>query len=370
MPETRWAFIHPFQLRLQRGIEVYLWNLAAELASQGVQVEILTWDGPLAVPAFAQVPGLRLRRVPRVRYFQAQFGVIFYLYWLLTGKYQHVFVHFAGYGEGPALWLARKLRRLPFSVVFHFPPSLVPHRYREFRRWGFDRRARHRIGVSRATAEEVKQWAGRDCSVIGHGVDIQRFRPEATLRNQIREKLGVSHDALVLISAAALEERKGVQWVIRAIPGLLAVLPNLVYWVLGDGPFKPQLEKLVHQLNLQNKVMFLGHQSDIEPFLAGSDLSLLLSYGEASPVSILEFAAAELPIITSLHPPFDELIHPDYGIQVDEEDAGQVGAAILRLAAEPETRKRMGAAGQEWVSANHSWTEVAKQYNQLIEGEG
>jgi hypothetical protein len=81
--EVRWAFIHPFQLHLHRGIEVYLWNLASALAAQGVGVDILTWAGPLDVPDFARVHGVKIHRVPSVRYFQAQFGVVFYIYWLL-----------------------------------------------------------------------------------------------------------------------------------------------------------------------------------------------------------------------------------------------------------------------------------------------
>jgi len=215
MSEPRWAFIHPFQLRLQRGIEVYLWNLAAALAGLGISVDILTWDGALVIPDYAQVPGIHLHKVPEVRYFQAQLAVLFYTYWLLRGKYRHVCVHFAGYGEGPALYLARLIRRIPFSVVFHFPPSLVPHRYREFKRWKFQGSAQHLIAVSQATAREVEQWAGRTCIVIGHGVDTQRFRPDAVLRAQVRRELGLGPAVPILISVAALEERKGMQWVLR-----------------------------------------------------------------------------------------------------------------------------------------------------------
>ena len=163
-PCLSYAELHPpFQLRLQRGIEVYLWNLAVALVHQGIQVDILTWQGPLEIPAYARVPGIRLRRVPAVRYFQAYIAVFYYLFWLLCGRYHHLFVHFACYGEGPALCLARLFRRLPFSVVFHFPPSLVPHQYRAFTCWGFQRAARHLVAVSRATSDEVQAWGSNLC---------------------------------------------------------------------------------------------------------------------------------------------------------------------------------------------------------------
>ena len=104
--------------------------------------------------------------------------------------------------------------------MFHFPPSLVPHRYREFEKWRFHRDAVNLIAVSQSTAAEIKQWAGRPCVVIEHGVDTKRFSPDIVLRKQVRNQLGISMDAPILISVAALEERKGIQWGIQALPYL------------------------------------------------------------------------------------------------------------------------------------------------------
>jgi len=365
--ETHWAFIHPFQLRLQRGIEVYLWNLASTIAQQGTSVDILTWAGPLAVPDYACTPIVRLHRVPSVRFFQAQFAVPYYAYMLLKSNYDHVFVHFAGYGEGMALRLARMVRPIPFSVVLHFPPSLVPHRYHEFERWGFQRDAVNLIAVSQTTAKEVEQWAGRPCAVIGHGVDTQRFRPDAALRVQVRQGLGLGQDVPVLISVSALEERKGMQWVIQAMPKVLEKMPGTRYWIIGDGPYREKLEAQVYGLNLHNNVMFLGFQKDIVSYLSASDVALLLSKGEASPVSLLEFAAAGLPVLTSPHSPFPELVQPEWGQMVQEQDTEQLSQEIIQLLTNPYLRSKRGAAGRVWVTKNHIWHQVARQYKGLLE---
>jgi len=363
-----WAFIHPFQLRLQRGIEVYLWNLVVALAKQGVQVDILTWDGELPVPDYARVSGITLHKVPAVRYFQAYLGLPFFIYWLLKNHYDHVFVHFAGYGEGAALYFSRMFKTIPFSIVFHFPQSQVPHRYSEFERWNFQKYASHLIAVSQATANEVEQWSGRTCRVIGHGVDTLRFKPDIQKRMQIRTEYRIPEDGFVLISVAAFEERKGMQWVIQAMPKLVPQIPHLHYLVVGDGEYRNNLEKLIDELQLSARVHLTGFKRDVESYFCAADLMMALSTGEASSISTLEALSSSLPAITSDSPPFDELIQPSFGVQVDEKNSDLVAAAILNLYKDPEKRIQMGLSGRNWVTQNHSWDNVAEQYKSLIVG--
>jgi glycosyltransferase involved in cell wall biosynthesis len=364
--ETRWVFIHPFQLRLQRGIEVYLWNLASALAAQGINVDILTWAGSLDIPNFARVPGVKLYKIPSVRYFQAQFAVLFYVYWLLKGNYRHVFIHFADYGEGLALRLVHLARAIPFSIVFHFPPSLVPHRYREFDRWELLRDSKYLIAVSQATAKEVEQWASCHCEVIGHGVDTQRFRPDPAMRAQVRHKLGLGENAPVLISVAALEERKGLQWTIQAMPGLLKKFPDLQYLIVGDGAYRGSLSALVADLSLESKVHFLGAKLDVRPYLCAADIMMVLSQGEASSISLLEALACGLPSVTSIHPPFDEMMNDAWGAKVDEKNIREVVSAVMRLIDNPDCRIAMGSAARVSVSENHIWHQIAQQYIDLV----
>jgi glycosyltransferase involved in cell wall biosynthesis len=366
MTKPRWAFIHPFQMRLQRGIETYLWELTSTLASSGVDVDILTWAGPFERPGFLH-PGVQLKKAPGVRYYQSLAAIPFYIRYLVQNRYDHVFLHFAGYGEGLSLHLARKLVPIPHSVVFHFPPSLVPHRYHEFKRWGFEQSANHLIAVSHSTAREVQQWAKRSCRVIGHGVAVDRFRPEPVLRARTRVQLGLSPECPVLITVAALEERKGVQWVIRALPKVLTRFPETRYLVVGDGPFRRKLEDLTRDLKLDDCVLFLGFQKDVAPFMNASDLAFLLSSGEASPISLLEYAACSLPVVTSCHDPFPELIQPEWGEMVDEQDPETVSRKIMTLLSDPDLRKRKAAHGREWITRNHAWDQVAQEYLHLIE---
>lgn len=360
--KPHWAIIHPFQLRLQRGIETYVWGLSAALARSGVDVDIITWSGPLRVPEDVRRAGVRLVVIPRLRYFEGFFASLYYAVYLLKNHYDHVFVHFADYGEGAALNLVRWFTKPPYSVVFHFPPSLVPHRYAEFRRWHFDRDAVHLIGVSNSTSREVADWSGRQVDVIGHGVDSNIIRPDSKLRKRTREQLGIPDDALVLITVAALEERKGIQWGIQA----LGVLPSIYYLVVGEGSYCDKLKQLAASLNLEDRVLFQGFHLDVKPFLAASDLGLLLADGEAFGLVLLEYASMELPIITSQHEPFPEIIQNTWGCMVNEKDPVAVSEKIDELLENPVLRKQMGEAARIWAVKEHSWDEVASKYQGLV----
>jgi glycosyltransferase involved in cell wall biosynthesis len=331
-----------------------------------VDIDILTWAGPFDRPGFSP-SAVKLRKVPSVRYYQSLAAIPFYINYLVQNHYDHVFLNFAGYGEGPSLRLACKLVRVPHSVVFHYPRSLVPHRYHEFKRWRIDESASHLIAVSHATAREVQQWANRSCRVIGHGVAVDRFRPDAVLRTRTRAQLGLSPDCPVLITVAALEERKGVQWVIRALPKVLTRFPETRYLVVGDGPFRKELEKLTRDLKLDNHVLFLGFQKDVAPFMNASDLAFLLSSGEASPISLLEYAACSLPVITSCHDPFPELIQPEWGEMVQEGNPELLSQKIITLFSDSSLRKRRGLSGRNWVIQNHGWNGVAQEYLTLLQ---
>ncbi len=242
----------------------------------------------------------------------------------------------------------------------------MPHRYREFDSWNFKRDAIHLIGVSQATAKEVQQWAGRSCDVIGHGVDTRHFHSDPVLRAQVRQEFGFRQNTPVLISVAALEQRKGIQWVIQAMPELLKKIPDLNYLIVGDGPYRSNLSVLVAGLGLESQVHFLGTKLDVHPYLCAADIMMVLSQGEASSISLLEALACELPAITSTSPPFDELMSDAWGLTVDEKNIQQVVSATVCLVEDRKTRIEMGQSGCVWVTEHHAWHQVARQYQDLI----
>lgn len=357
------AFIHPFLFRYARGIERYTFNLANALARRNVETHLLTWNWPNSLQIEALDERVRVWRLPTSRYFAARAIVPFYAWHLWRHRYDFVWINFAGYGEAEALMLARKQ---PFGIVFHYPVAQVPHRYREFKRYGLIDRAAQIVSVSEYVADGVREFFGRESTVIHHGVDPSKFQPDEEKRRAVREELGVGERPL-LVTAAALEERKGIQWVLRALPKILESFPDTIYLVLGGGGYREALEQIAVDLGVQSHVRFLGEQQDVTPFYQATDVSLILSRGEASSLTALESLACEVPVIAARLPPFDELIRDEYGMLVNEEDTDAVAGAVEGMLANAEQRALMGQRGRALVREKFSWERAAEEYIKVME---
>lgn len=357
----RLGILSPFQLRFRRGIERYTWSLAQALAAQGVAVDLLTRQWPRAVNWGQPSPGVTVRAMRHVRYYASRAAAVYYLLQLARRRCDWVLAFFAGYGEATALTLGQRLWHQRYTVIAQYPPDLVPHRYAEMSRGGFLRRADRRIAVSEYVAEGVREASGKECHVIGNGVDADLFRPRPELRQSVREALGIGRQAPVIVTSAALEERKGVQWVLRAMPDLIGEFPDLRYLILGEGPHRPALEAEAARLQLQANVHFLGAVLNVEAYLAAADIGCLLSTGEAFGLALIEYMAAELPVVVSQHRPFDEIVQPAWGLRVDETNVAAVTAALRPLLGDQDRRQAMGTAGRARVLELHTWAAVAEQ---------
>lgn len=359
---TRIAMISPFQLRMRRGVERFNWDLAAALARRGVQVDLWVWGSPKPVNWGSPPDGVRLRRVPYIRWYMARWASFWYRRWQ-GASYDHILLAFADYGEGAAL------RGYPglFSIVFHFPFDEVPHRYASFQSHGLATRAFRLIAPSQYVADGVQTAFSRDALVIPHGVDFQRFVPDLAARAAVRTEYGVSADAPILITLAALELRKGIHFVIRALPGLVQRFPNLQYWVLGEGRDRAAIEAEIAALDLGRHVRLFGAHDGVERFLNAADVSVLLSWGEAFGLTLIESMACGLPVVAADHSPFTEIIRPEYGALVDPEASDKVAAALANLLENPARRAEYGKAGRAAVESRYNWDRTAELFLDALE---
>jgi glycosyltransferase involved in cell wall biosynthesis len=357
----RLAIISPFQLRLGRGIERYNWEMARTLAARGLEVELWVWDAPRPFDWGALPPGVRLRRVPYIRYFMATWAGLWYRRWCRTQP-DHILLAFADYGEAAAL----RTYAGAFSIMFHFPREQVPHRFATLGQSGLAARAHALLSPTQYVAQDVQAAYGRPSPVIMHGVNLAQFVPDPSDRLRLRAELGVSADAPVIVSVAALELRKGIQFVVRALPAVVQQFPTVQYWVVGEGSDRPQIEAEIAAHGMGAHVRLFGRVTTVPRYLNAADVGALLSWGEALPIGALEMLAMRLPVVTSDRPPFPALIHPDYGALVDGDNTDTLAALLTAWLRDPARRAAMGDAGRAYIERELTWERAADAFIKVL----
>ena len=216
-------------------------------------------------------------------------------------------------------------------------------------------------------------------TVIPNAVDVDAvdaWREDAALAGaamaSLREHGYPSGHRPVILTVARLVERKGVQWVIGAMPRVLAEYGDARYVVAGDGPYRAELERTVEAVlppPLRGAVTFLGAVSDSEKFALyhACDVFAMPSAEEGFGLVFAEAGAFGKPVVGCDVMGVPEAVaHGETGLLVPPADADAVGGAILRLLRDEKERTQMGERGRRRVESMASWSESARQYRQLI----
>jgi glycosyltransferase involved in cell wall biosynthesis len=199
------------------------------------------------------------------------------------------------------------------------------------------------IEVERIPAEKIK--------VVPNGIPAL----PAPLGNDLRAEFDIPADAPVVGVLATLRPAKALHLLIRATALLRRSHPAIRTLIVGspdvDHPELPRdLESLVHELSLQEEVVFTGLRLDVPDVLRSFDVAVLCSNHEASPLSMLEYMAAERAVVaTSVGGIPDMVEDGTTGLLVQPGDVTALASAIDRLLSDPDLRTRMGVAGrQRW----------------------
>jgi glycosyltransferase involved in cell wall biosynthesis len=217
--------------------------------------------------------------------------------------------------------------------------------------------------VSNGIARELERSFGSvPQSLTPNGVDVARFAPNAASRATVRNELGAG-DELVALFVGGDWNRKGLGIAIEA----LRAVPDLHLWVVGEGDVA-RFAARAEAAGVGTRVRFLGRRADTERFYAAADIFVFPTLYEAAPLVAYEAAASALPIVATAVNGLDELL-VDCGLAV-ERSAESVAAALARLAADPDLRRRLGAAGRA-RAATFTWQssveKVVALYNRLLE---
>jgi colanic acid/amylovoran biosynthesis glycosyltransferase len=161
-----------------------------------------------------------------------------------------------------------------------------------------------------------------------------------------------------LLSLARLVEKKGLEYAVRAAARLRHL--NFCYDIVGDGPMRGDLQKLIAELGLAERVRLLGWKQQTEVLALLNEAHILVAPSvtgadgdqEGIPVAMMEAMAMGLPVVSTLHSSIPELVADgDSGYLVPERDVEALADRIGNLLQSPERWPALGAAGRRRVEA-------------------
>jgi glycosyltransferase involved in cell wall biosynthesis len=334
-----------------------------------------------------QLPSERTRAVNQGGVFGLAWEASYKFWGLAPGFVRHlqqlhpvlIHAHFGPDGV-MALPLARDLN-IPLAVTFHGYDATMQDEYAKASFWS------HRVYLRRR--EVLKQKAQLFIAVSGYikkklleqgfppekvavhhiGVDTDAFQPDP----------GVSREPVVLFVGRLLE-KKGCEYLIRAMAKVQATMPDVELIVIGDGPMKLDLEKLAAESLRRYK--FLGSQPrpvvqswmNRALLLGAPSVTAASGESEGMPIVILEAQAMGLPVVSSIHSGIpDVVVHKETGFLTSERDWKTLGDYILRLLEDKTLWQQFSQKGQERVRTLfnlHSQTRALENlYDALLQGE-
>ena len=227
------------------------------------------------------------------------------------------------------------------------------------------------ISNSHAVASRVQQRCGyraEQIAIIPNGVPEICLYDRDVIRHQMRAKLGLAPDSVLIGSVGRLEGVKGFANAVRAFADLLGSRPEVHLVLVGEGSERKNLEMLIHDLGVSSNVHLVGRQQNVDHWLTSMDIYVNSSLSEGMSQSIVEAMAAGLPIVaTDVGDTAQVLGSADRraGICVPAAETSALTKALLQLAADPKLRELFGDKSKQRHQCEYSEEILTKNYQNL-----
>jgi len=209
---------------------------------------------------------------------------------------------------------------------------------------------------------------------IAPGIDVDHFAPrDIDLKLIEKHKL---QNRRVIVCVGRLVHRKGQDKLIEAMPQVLKKFPDAVLLLVGEGPIRSMLDKLIRHHGLEHNVIFTGRIKfeELPKYIQLGEVFAMPSrdrfFGlevEGLGIVYLEASACGVPVIVgkSGGAP-DAVIDNQTGLIVDGTNPKEISDAICKLLDNKDLAMQMGRNGRQWVVENWRWQIWSEKFNALL----
>jgi L-malate glycosyltransferase len=209
-------------------------------------------------------------------------------------------------------------------------------------------------------------WVGAQRDVVIHnGIDTDYFTDRSTAEQKAatRHEFGFSDTDYVIGICASLRVEKAHQDLLHALRQLRDQGVPARVLIIGDGPQRPMLEKLITELRLQADAAITGHRDDVRPYIACCDVMTLTSHVvETFSIAALESMSLGKPVVLTRIGGAEEQVR--HGVNGLLFEPGDVTALVrnLRELADAESRRRMGTAAAKVVREQFTLQRMVERF--------
>ena len=208
------------------------------------------------------------------------------------------------------------------------------------------------FGLARAQIEYMVddlKYSPDKIRIIHNGVDPDGF--QWTDDRSAVSDLGIGESDKVVGILAVLRPEKDHDTFLRAARSVVDRVPNAKFLIVGDGPMRPEIERLIRELDLDDCVVLTGSRSDVPDILRAIDVFVLSSYTvECFPNALLEAMAAGRPAVcTAVGGVPEMIVEPTTGYLVPPRDPDALADRLVHILSDSELAHRMGRAARARV---------------------
>lgn len=188
--------------------------------------------------------------------------------------------------------------------------------------------------------------------IVHNGVDLDRYSSGSDARDSARRLHGIAPDEVVISTIAVIRAFKHPETLVEALAALVRRGLPVRFLFAGDGPMRPDLEKMAQRMGVSGSILWLGRSAEPWTVLQASDIFAFASVGEAFGFAVAEAMACGLPVIAARSGALPELVEDGRtGFLARPCDSADFADKLQRLVEDLDTRERFARSSLERARA-------------------
>ena len=353
------------------GSGIFATRLGVELAKRGHETHFITYERPFAIQdqdyENVHVHLVSIVEYPLFKYPPYTVALGSEMFRVTEQQNLNLInVHYA-LPHSTAAFLAREITGKPYVVTLHGSDVTIlgsDSSYMPVNTLSVEK-ADAVTAVSNFIAVEARENLGvnQEIKVIPNFVDSKKFAPTPYKEDKIRDGRDV-----VITHISNFRPVKRIQDLVYAMRIVTKEVPDARLVLVGNGPERHKIERLVDRLDLGKHVDFTGFRSDISHLLGCTDVVVLCSETESTPLTLLEGMSCGLPVVATEVGGIPEIVENGVnGYLVPPKHPEAIAEKILELNADPKLRRRLGGAARERILDQYTIERIVGQYVDVYE---